>query len=56
MVEYPYDPPILSAATMQTIVREPIRIDAEGCVAVPDGPGIGVELDEEKLSRDAVVT
>jgi len=55
MVEYPYDPPILTANTTQTIAREPIRIGSDGYVKVPDKPGIGVDLDEERLSGNAVV-
>jgi len=56
MVEYPYDPPILTADTMQAIVKEPILIDKDGFVKVPDKPGIGVELDEERLSGNVVTT
>ena len=55
MVEYPYDPPILVVDTMQTIVKEPILIDKNGFVKVPDKPGIGVEIDEEKLSEKVIV-
>jgi L-alanine-DL-glutamate epimerase-like enolase superfamily enzyme len=50
MVEYPCDPPILTTDTLQAIVKEPILIDEDGYVQVPDRPGIGVEIDEEKLS------
>lgn len=49
MVEYPYDPPILTPKTMQAFVKEPLWIDREGFVALPDRPGLGVELDEERL-------
>ena len=56
LVEYPYDPPILTVDTMQTIVKEPILIDKDGFVKVPDKPGIGIEIDEEKLSEKVVVT
>jgi galactonate dehydratase len=31
--------------------KEPFELDAAGCVAVPDGPGLGIELDEEGLER-----
>ena len=55
MVEYPYDPPILTAETMQTVATEPIRIEGNGCVAVPDKPGIGVELDEDRLSGNMII-
>jgi L-alanine-DL-glutamate epimerase-like enolase superfamily enzyme len=33
------------------MLAEPFRIDAEGYVKVPQGPGLGIELDEEKLKR-----
>ncbi|MBM3236404.1 mandelate racemase/muconate lactonizing enzyme family protein [Candidatus Poribacteria bacterium] len=56
MVEYPYDPPILTADTMQTIVKEPILIDKDGFVKIPDQPGIGVELNEVRLSGNVVTT
>jgi L-alanine-DL-glutamate epimerase-like enolase superfamily enzyme len=32
------------------LVDRRFELDADGCVAVPDGPGIGVELDEEVLA------
>ena len=54
MVEYPYDPPILAPDTTQTILKEPLWIDSDGCVAVPSKPGIGIELDEEGLKGRAV--
>ncbi len=31
--------------------REPFVLDDEGCVAVPQGPGLGIELDEQDLAR-----
>ena len=27
-----------------------VGLDAEGCVAVPTGPGLGVEIDEEGMA------
>ena len=30
--------------------KEPFALDADGCVRVPDGPGLGVELDEAGLA------
>ena len=36
----------------RTDVTEPFRLDADGCVAVPTGPGIGVEIKWDVL--DAV--
>ena len=49
MLEYPYDPPILTAENQQHILKEPITIDKDGYLKVPDKPGLGVEIDEEKL-------
>jgi len=34
--------------TQERIVREPLRIE-NGCVEVPKGPGLGVELDAARL-------
>ena len=31
----------------------PIRIDADGCVSAPDGPGLGLDLDWTRIERDA---
>ena len=35
----------------QTLVKERMPLDADGYVAVPTGPGLGIELDEEVLER-----
>jgi L-alanine-DL-glutamate epimerase-like enolase superfamily enzyme len=32
----------------------PIRIEADGCVAAPDGPGLGLDLDWGRIERDAL--
>ncbi len=31
--------------------KEPFVLDAEGCVQVPQGPGLGIELDEEGMAQ-----
>jgi L-alanine-DL-glutamate epimerase-like enolase superfamily enzyme len=31
----------------------PIRIEADGCVSAPDGPGLGLDLDWQQIERDA---
>jgi L-alanine-DL-glutamate epimerase-like enolase superfamily enzyme len=51
LVEFPYDPPILVPETTQAVLREPFRVEADGCVPVPHMPGLGVELDESTLER-----
>jgi L-alanine-DL-glutamate epimerase-like enolase superfamily enzyme len=35
----------------QSLTRERLPIDADGMVAVPTGPGLGVELDDEVVAR-----
>lgn len=50
VVEYGYDPPILTAETTQSCVRDPILVDNDGLVTIPDRPGIGVDLIEEPLT------
>jgi len=41
---------------MQAFVKEPIWIDQEGFVAIPDKPGLGIELDEENLSGKVIIS
>ena len=31
------------------ILKKPFRIESDGCILVPDGPGLGIEVDEEAL-------
>jgi hypothetical protein len=33
------------------LLAEPIRVAPDGTVPVPDKPGLGIELDEDKLAR-----
>jgi L-alanine-DL-glutamate epimerase-like enolase superfamily enzyme len=55
MVEFPHDPPIITRETGQRLVEEPIWIDDEGTVAVPDGPGLGVDVNEEEIEANGEV-
>jgi L-alanine-DL-glutamate epimerase-like enolase superfamily enzyme len=50
-VEFPYDPPNWTPEARDFIFAEPLQIDGEGYVRIPEGPGLGIELDEEKLKR-----
>ena len=50
-IEFPYDPPSWTAEARDFALTEPFRIDAEGYVKVPQEPGLGIELDEEKLNK-----
>lgn len=50
-LEYPYEPPGWVPEARDGILREPILVDGDGTVAVPETPGLGIEIDQEKLAR-----
>jgi L-alanine-DL-glutamate epimerase-like enolase superfamily enzyme len=50
-IEYPYEPPGWVPEARDGLLAEPIRVAPDGTVAVPDAPGLGIELDEDKLAR-----
>jgi len=50
-IEYPFEPPSWVPEARDGLLAEPIRIAADGTVAVPDAPGLGIEIDEDKLAR-----
>jgi D-galactarolactone cycloisomerase len=43
-LEFPYDPPGWTPERRDFILAEPVRVDAEGVVTLPDRPGLGFEL------------
>jgi D-galactarolactone cycloisomerase len=43
-LEFPYDPPAWTPERRDFVLAEPIRVDTDGCVAVPDRPGLGIEF------------
>lgn len=49
--EVPYDPPDWTPARRDFPLAEPVTIGDDGCVAVPDRPGLGVVLDEDAVRR-----
>ena len=36
---------------LREIIRNPVQMDAEGFIPVPQGPGLGIEVDEKALRR-----
>ena len=50
-LEYPLDPPAMTPETQHMILKDPILIDEEGFVQIPQKPGIGVEIDEERIAE-----
>jgi hypothetical protein len=50
-VEVPYDPPAWSPERRDWLLGEPLEIASDGTIAPPPGPGLGVELDFERLEQ-----
>jgi L-alanine-DL-glutamate epimerase-like enolase superfamily enzyme len=44
-----HDPPCMTSEIFQWYLKEPLAVDAKGNVVLSDKPGLGVELDEEKV-------
>jgi L-alanine-DL-glutamate epimerase-like enolase superfamily enzyme len=55
LVEFPYDPPVLTPETLQPLLAEPILPNEDGTVTIPDGPGLGVELDGDEIENNGDV-
>ena len=52
-LEFPYDPPGWTPEARDFLLAEPIDVDAEGCLKVPDRPGLGMELNGKILEAVA---
>ncbi|MBX6321481.1 MAG: mandelate racemase/muconate lactonizing enzyme family protein [Rhodospirillaceae bacterium] len=50
-LEFPYDPPEWTVQRRDYPLIEPVRIDKEGWLVLPDRPGLGIELNEELLAK-----
>ena len=48
--EYPIDPPGWTVDARDAMLAEPTRIDPDGFVTMPETPGLGIELDEERIA------
>jgi L-alanine-DL-glutamate epimerase-like enolase superfamily enzyme len=55
-LEYPYDPPGWTPERRDFMLLEPLRVDADGCLAVPQAAGLGVVLDETVVTVTAAST
>ena len=53
-VEFPYDPPGWTEERRDFFLAQPVRIDSDGCLAVPDAPGLGAWIDPEAVTRYAL--
>jgi L-alanine-DL-glutamate epimerase-like enolase superfamily enzyme len=52
-LEYPYDPPGWTPERRDFMLAEPLTIEGDGQLRVPDAPGLGIELDEEAVAHHA---
>ena len=50
-IEYPFEPPGWVPEARDGLLVETIQVSADGTVAVPDAPGLGIEIDEARLAR-----
>jgi L-alanine-DL-glutamate epimerase-like enolase superfamily enzyme len=53
-IEYPYDPPTWTEERRDFMLTAPVLVGDDGLLRVPEVPGLGFDVDEEKLSRLAV--
>ena len=50
-IEYPYEPPGWVPEVRDGILAEPIHVAPDSTVALPDAPGLGIEIDQDKLAH-----
>jgi L-alanine-DL-glutamate epimerase-like enolase superfamily enzyme len=53
-LEFPYDPPQWSLERRDFLMAEPLRVGADGWIALSDAPGLGYAVDEARLERTRV--
>ena len=53
-IEFPFDPPGWTPERRDFMLREPVTVESDGMVVVPDRPGLGIELDDERVAFHAV--
>ena len=49
-LEYPGDPPEWTAERRDYMLKKPLALDREASLTLPDAPGFGIELDEDRLA------
>jgi len=53
-IEFPYHPPSWIPESRDAMLFEPIYVEKDGYVKVPEGPGLGVEVNEEIIEKYTV--
>ena len=54
-IEYCYDPPNWEYEVRDVMLTEPLKVDNEGYIAVPQKPGLGVEINRELMDKYTVL-
>ena len=50
-LEFPWDPPGWTEQRRDFFLAEPVTIGQDGCLRVPQAPGLGAEINEEAVAR-----
>ena len=50
-IEYPYEPPGWVPSVRDGILDETIEVASDGTIPIPNVPGLGISIDEDKLSH-----
>ena len=50
-IEFPYDPPGWTPERRDFMLAEPLTVDSDGLLHVPQAPGLGIVLDEHAVAR-----
>lgn len=53
-LEFPYDPYGWTPERRDFPLAQPIEVGADGMLVVPDRPGLGIELDEQRVARTRI--
>lgn len=55
-LEYPCDPPTLTPEAFQGVLKENYLVDkTDGCIPMPQGPGFGIDIDEELVKKYSIL-
>jgi L-alanine-DL-glutamate epimerase-like enolase superfamily enzyme len=49
--EFPFEPPGWVPEARDFMLTEPFKIDKDGYVKVPDKPGLGIEMDWDRIKK-----
>ena len=53
-LEYPFDPPTWTPERWDFAQVDPVAVDPAGWIDLTEAPGLGIELDEERLAATAL--